>query len=568
MATNNLSIILDLKDNASKALQGFEGKVKGLKSEFKGMAAVGTVAFAGIAAAVGTSLKAFAQQERADKRLETLIKNVVVATGEQVEVYKDRATWEKVVTREVEKSVLALKEQASALQKLGVVGDEVTSFGQSQLATFALQTETISKLTPGMLDLVVATKGVNATQEDMINIGNLVGKVMMGQVGALSRLGITFSEAQEEILKTGTEMERSATLSDVLAQNFGGLNEAARGTAEGGMQALKNSFGDMQEIIGSVFVPLLNDLVQKIAPVVDKIASWVQENPILTKNIALVSLAVAGLIGGIGTLGLLLPKIIAGFGFITTVVGALGTALAFLMANPIALILGGLVLLGAGLYLLYKNWDSVVLFVKELFIGLGNFFANWWTGLGDSTQGWLLLVGNILTGGLLGWIRLFIANFDSIKAVFASLFANMKDGFAITWDSITDIFKKAIDFIMKLMAPLLRQLENLKEGASIVGGSIKGGLGKAKSGIGGLFSSGGNFLKRTMSVNDAIISPDGNIITTHPDDYLIATKNPYSLGGGGGVVINITGNSFMGEDDMAEKIGNKLMSIVKLNAQV
>lgn len=36
------------------------------------------------------------------------------------------------------------------------------------------------------------------------------------------------------------------------------------------------------------------------------------------------------------------------------------------------------------------------------------------------------------------------------------------------------------------------------------------------------------------SVNDAIITPNGNIVTTHPDDYLIATKTPDSLIGGGG----------------------------------
>lgn len=32
------------------------------------------------------------------------------------------------------------------------------------------------------------------------------------------------------------------------------------------------------------------------------------------------------------------------------------------------------------------------------------------------------------------------------------------------------------------------------------------------------------------SVNDAIIAPNGNVITTHPDDYLIATKTPQNLG--------------------------------------
>lgn len=42
------------------------------------------------------------------------------------------------------------------------------------------------------------------------------------------------------------------------------------------------------------------------------------------------------------------------------------------------------------------------------------------------------------------------------------------------------------------------------------------------------------------SVNDAVISPSGDIISTHPDDFLIATKTPETLGGGSGAV-NLSG---------------------------
>jgi len=41
-------------------------------------------------------------------------------------------------------------------------------------------------------------------------------------------------------------------------------------------------------------------------------------------------------------------------------------------------------------------------------------------------------------------------------------------------------------------------------------------------------------------VEDAIISPNGNIITTSPQDYLIATKNPQNLGGNESIVISPT----------------------------
>lgn len=44
----------------------------------------------------------------------------------------------------------------------------------------------------------------------------------------------------------------------------------------------------------------------------------------------------------------------------------------------------------------------------------------------------------------------------------------------------------------------------------------------------------------TTKVNDAIITPSGNVITTHPDDYLIATKTPQTLVGSGAPTINFS----------------------------
>ena len=43
---------------------------------------------------------------------------------------------------------------------------------------------------------------------------------------------------------------------------------------------------------------------------------------------------------------------------------------------------------------------------------------------------------------------------------------------------------------------------------------------------GGLGAGLGAMLGVTRRVNDAVISPRGDVISTHPDDYLIATKNP------------------------------------------
>lgn len=117
--------------------------------------------------------------------------------------------------------------------------------------------------------------------------------------------------------------------------------------------------------------------------------------------------------------------------------------------------------------------------------------------------------------------------------------------FASAWEWITDKIGDAIEVVEKFVNFLERAV------------NLVGGLpGKTGSAIGKLFN-----------VNDAVIAPNGNIISTHPDDYLIATKDPSSLGGGGGITVNINGGTYLSED-VAESIGDMLMSRLKLSNQM
>lgn len=82
-------------------------------------------------------------------------------------------------------------------------------------------------------------------------------------------------------------------------------------------------------------------------------------------------------------------------------------------------------------------------------------------------------------------------------------------------------------------------------------------------------ASGASFdrsVGKVTAVKDAVISPNGRIITTDPMDYLIATKRPQDLAGGGGVTINI--NTMIGDDAYAEEMGNKIMNTLKLQGQM
>ena len=183
------------------------------------------------------------------------------------------------------KAISSVKNYASALQETGVVGDEVQLAGAQQLSTFLKTDDALKKLMPAMNNLAVQQNGVNVTSESMVNIGNLMGKVMQGQTSALTRVGITFSDAQAQVLKYGNEEQRAAMLSQVITDNVGNMNKALANTPAGRIQQLKNSFGDTQETLGrglnNVFSPMLGFLT-KIVTKLSQVASGFEN---LTKKI-------------------------------------------------------------------------------------------------------------------------------------------------------------------------------------------------------------------------------------------------------------------------------------------
>lgn len=175
-------------------------------------------------------------QQEAEAKLAQVMRNTMGASNAEIE---------------------SIKSLASAQQALGVVGDEVQLAGAQELSTYLSKKESLANLLPVMNDMVAQQYGLNATQESAVNIATMLGKVMDGQVGALSRYGYTFDEAQEKILKYGTEEERVATLAEVVGASVGGMNAALAATPEGKMQQLANRLGDIKERVGSIFQGIL-----------------------------------------------------------------------------------------------------------------------------------------------------------------------------------------------------------------------------------------------------------------------------------------------------------------------
>ena len=147
-----------------------------------------------------------------------------------------------------------VKDVISAQKELGVVSGSVQVAGAQQIGTFATQASTLRALVPAMNNLLAQQKGVNATQEDAVSIGNLFGKALTGQATALRRVGITFSAAEEKMLKHGTESERAALLARIITNNVGEMNKKLAATPTGQMKQLQMTIGGIKAKIGEALI--------------------------------------------------------------------------------------------------------------------------------------------------------------------------------------------------------------------------------------------------------------------------------------------------------------------------
>ena len=371
-------------------------RISAVGKSFIAGGAIATAISAPIIRGIKDSLAAYEQQETAETKLE--------------EIYKSRMGVSK-------KAAQATMEVASALQKEGVIGDEVTLSGAQQLATFAKYPGTVDTLLPAMDNLLAQQKGVNATSEDAVNIGNLMGKVMQGQTGALKRVGVSFTDAQEKVLKYGTEEEKAAMLAEVINDNVGNMNKALADTPAGKMKQLSNSLGDIKEGIGAALAPVMADLAKWVSetfvPAFEKLVGFLQKHPIFTK----ILLAITGILAVGGPIMMLL-------GSIMMVAPAIGAAFSALM-GPIGLVIAAIAAAVAIGIALYKNWDTVKAWLVTIWEGIKSAAETVWEAIKQFFIGWLTF-----------YLNIYKTIFNAIKTVVLTVWNAIKTAATTVWNGI------------------------------------------------------------------------------------------------------------------------------------
>lgn len=344
-----------LHSGLSKA-SGFASKaVSGIGNAAKGMATV----VSGAATAAAAYLVNFGRQS-VDAALKA---GEVTAKFQQV---AKNNNW----TDAEQKSLLSLNK---TLGQTGVISGGTLKAAQAQLGTFALTADQVKTLTPALADMIANNKGYNATAQDGVQIANLLGKVMTGSATALSKYGVTMTDAQKKVLQEGSASEKAAMAAQVLEANFGGINKALANTPQGKMTILQHEIAGLKTSVGNDLIAAFGGvggavikMVQAVEPLItalfDKIAQLAQKiGPPLEKVFGAIAdkigkidfngltgqlsglsgpiAAVTGLLGAAGLGGALsglsgVPIIGSMFGSLGKVLGGLG--------GPITLVIGAL----------------------------------------------------------------------------------------------------------------------------------------------------------------------------------------------------------------------------------
>lgn len=364
------------------------------------------------------------------------------------EIYKSRMG----VDKKAAKSTMQL---ASELQKIGVVGDEVALSFAQQMATYSKTPGTVNKLLPAFENLLVQQKGLNGTQEDAVGLANMFGKAMMGQTGALKRAGISFTDAQAEVLKFGTEEEKAAMLAEVITDNVGEMNKKFAETDAGKIQQAKNALGDMGEELGAVLLPAVADLVKwlkdNLMPKLQTFIDFMKQHP----QIAKFALALAGIAAVAGPILIFIGSLISSIGAIIKILPALGTAFSTAF-GPIGLAIAGAV---AAAILLWKNWDKIKGFLIKIWTAIKKFAVAIWNGIKNAIVGYVKLVYTITK-----------TIWTTIAKVAKTIWNGIKTAARTVWTGIKTAIITPIQAAKRLLSTLWG---GIKKAATAVWGGIK-----------------------------------------------------------------------------------------------
>ena len=224
----------------------------------------------------------------------------------------------------------------------------------------------------------------------------------------------------KKLISSGTEAERSAAIVDVLNSTYKGFNEELRNTPAGQMQALRNDFDKIKTDLGQKLLPALlsvtSFLTGTLFPALRTMGKFFQENAdaikvyssiVLTLVASFYAYRTALVVTKVAQQAFVIMQTIMKGATLASIASTNGLAASILLlnaairANPIGLIVTGVMLLGAAFVYAWKKSETfravVIKALQEVlntFAKVSEFAGKFFSMLGKIPgMGWAKSIG-------------------------------------------------------------------------------------------------------------------------------------------------------------------------------
>ncbi len=493
MAQQDIDIVIKAEDKASRTFESISDKVKGFGVAF-------TAAGAAITTAMGFAIKAASDAQVQMQGVDTIL-NAMKDSG------KIAADGLKGYREQIVKA-------GEAALKFGF-DDEAAALSVTKLFQRTNDLNQAISLNRLAMDLA------RSKHIDLATAGNLVGMVMSGNARVLKQYGIDIKDAASPTEALAELQVKLKGTAEDYAQTFAGQSDV-----------LKEKLGNIVETVGAKLLPILTQLAENIAPIADKIIDWMGKHEKLTQAIVIGVAALGGLMAILGPLLLILPALVTGMQLV-------GSALIFLSANPIVLIIAAVVALIAVIIFMITHWQKT----KEVAVSV-------WNSIREIVGGAMETVKNYVSAGM-----------SYVSTVWQQTWQAMKDYVMGIWNEIVNKINGFIDGIVNKINGLINSISSV---GSAIGNKVSGAYNSVSGFVSGQRAAGGY----VASGRSYLVGEQGpEIFTPNGSGYI----TPNGAIGARPIAVYITGNNISSAMDLnliADQVGRAIVNKLKLNQKM
>lgn len=159
----------------------------------------------------------------------------------------------------------AYDQLTAAANNYGMYASEALTGAAAEFSTYMSDSDAIETMMDTLTNYAAGMSGGGALNtQQIVDYATQLGKVLNGTFDGIAKKGFTVSDAQKEIIKTGTDMEKAAVVADIINESWAGLYENMANTPEGKIITLQNSIDALKADVGGLLLPAILSLVSAV----------------------------------------------------------------------------------------------------------------------------------------------------------------------------------------------------------------------------------------------------------------------------------------------------------------